>query len=113
MVNLIEKKTCGKCGLEKVLKDFYRDKSKPDGRSTICADCSRANRTRYRELNRDEINLKKRVESLTEDRIDKVRQVDRRRRPSRKKNPVKSEQVNKKEKRSFKIRFRYTNRKGR
>lgn len=32
-------KTCSKCGVEKRLDDFYRDKLKPDGRRSSCKAC--------------------------------------------------------------------------
>lgn len=38
-------KRCSKCGVEKQLKDFYRDKTKKDGHQALCKEC-RKERTR-------------------------------------------------------------------
>ena len=34
-------KKCGKCGTEKLLKDFTRNASKPDGRHNYCRTCKK------------------------------------------------------------------------
>lgn len=43
-------KTCSKCGVTKVLDEFYPDKSKRDGRHSVCKECAKADRkSRYAE----------------------------------------------------------------
>lgn len=44
-------KVCPKCHVEKFLEDFYRNKSRKDGRSPQCKACAKA----YREENKDKI----------------------------------------------------------
>ena len=45
-------KVCSKCGLEKNLTDFYKDKSKIDGFRTVCKICSDKQKKAYIENNR-------------------------------------------------------------
>ena len=40
-------KKCNKCGIEKKLIDFSKDKNKKDGLATICKDCH----SKYRHYN--------------------------------------------------------------
>lgn len=42
-------KTCTGCKLEKGIEDFYRDKSKPDGRYIRCKSCHNEEQRRWRE----------------------------------------------------------------
>ena len=35
----MEKKRCKRCGQEKDLSEFHKDKSKKDGRKTVCKSC--------------------------------------------------------------------------
>jgi len=39
-------KTCSKCGYDRPMDRFYRDKSKKDGRHTVCKDCCDAGKRR-------------------------------------------------------------------
>ena len=41
-MRVVSSKTCTKCGEEKPLDGFYRDRSKTDGRECWCKDCKRA-----------------------------------------------------------------------
>lgn len=49
-------KKCNRCGETKHLDDFYRDKSRKDGRKTICGDCTRSHAKIYRGNNRERLN---------------------------------------------------------
>lgn len=40
-------KQCRKCGVEKVLDEFYRDKKSSDGKHSYCKECERARRRKY------------------------------------------------------------------
>jgi hypothetical protein len=40
-------KTCSKCGETKPLDDFYRDRTRPDGRECYCAICRKARSNKY------------------------------------------------------------------
>ena len=69
-------KTCTKCGETKPLDDFYRDRSRADGRNPRCRECTAEYGRRYYEENRDkelERNRKWREENR-----DKERERDRR-----------------------------------
>lgn len=44
---------CQKCRLTKNLDDFYRDKSKPTGRTSRCKECKESVAKPYRDENRD------------------------------------------------------------
>jgi hypothetical protein len=46
-------KNCNKCNEEKYLSDFDSDKTKKDGRATICKVCRAANNLRWRKANSD------------------------------------------------------------
>lgn len=37
-------KTCSRCGIQKTPSDFYADKSKSDGRHSVCKECVKAAR---------------------------------------------------------------------
>ena len=39
---MVEYKFCNKCGMVKDVNEFYNDKSKADGKRTICKECSQA-----------------------------------------------------------------------
>jgi len=52
-------KTCNKCGLSKLLKHFYKDRSKADNHHTLCKVCSAANDKTYRAANRERIRENK------------------------------------------------------
>ena len=47
------RKRCPVCGEAKLLDDFHRNRSKPDGRATECRDCKCAADQRWREANRE------------------------------------------------------------
>tara|TARA_R110002096_G_C14421298_1_gene709152 strand:- start:79 stop:882 length:804 start_codon:yes stop_codon:yes gene_type:complete len=47
----METKLCSKCGVEKALSDFSKNKNKRDGLKTSCKDCARA----YRAANKEKI----------------------------------------------------------
>jgi 5-methylcytosine-specific restriction endonuclease McrA len=44
---------CRVCGVEKSLDEFYAEKSNPEGRQTLCAECVRARARRWGEENHD------------------------------------------------------------
>lgn len=46
-------KRCNKCGIEKPLDDFYRDRSRKDGRHPWCKPCIAAKRAAWYERNRE------------------------------------------------------------
>lgn len=48
-------KTCSKCGIEKPLSEFYKDKQKKDGLTSQCIDCIKS----AHELNKDHNNKRK------------------------------------------------------
>lgn len=41
-------KTCTKCGVEKPLDQYHRNKSRKDGRASQCGECARASHADYR-----------------------------------------------------------------
>lgn len=47
-------KICSKCNQNKSLEEFYSDKSKKDGRYTICVDCSRPNANKKKRFRQEE-----------------------------------------------------------
>lgn len=51
-------KTCLKCGLEKPLEAFFRDKNKLDGRRNTCKDCGKSTRQRHYQENKETIDKK-------------------------------------------------------
>ena len=50
-------KFCPKCSTEKPITEFYRDKSRGDGREGYCKLCSAIRKEHYYEEHRDEILL--------------------------------------------------------
>lgn len=46
-------KTCSKCGIEKELGEFYKDKSKKDGHASRCRECNRAVGASWRKDNQE------------------------------------------------------------
>lgn len=54
-------KRCGKCGVEKTLDSFHRDKSRKDGRHPYCAVCQTAKASLWCKENRDRarVNVKR------------------------------------------------------
>lgn len=46
-------KHCPQCDTTQPLTDFYKDRSRPDGRQGRCKACSKANTKAYREANPD------------------------------------------------------------
>ena len=63
-------KVCkGPCRQEKLLEDFHRNRSKPDGRQTQCKDCFNAYlRQRYEWIREDKEPLRVRQKRLNQDR---------------------------------------------
>lgn len=53
-------KTCAKCGEEKPLDGFHKDKSKRGGRNSRCKECVSEYDRRYREENREEMRERSR-----------------------------------------------------
>lgn len=49
-------KICNKCKIEKLLCEFYNDKSRKDGLSYICKSCFNLSKKSYRENNKDKIS---------------------------------------------------------
>jgi len=56
MINCIETKICNDCGNKKLLKEFRKDRTKKDGRRSMCKICRRKSDAVYRVLNKDKIN---------------------------------------------------------
>lgn len=52
-MNPSESKRCTKCGEEKPLSEFYRNKTKKDGRNPFCKPCANKCHSVYRENNKD------------------------------------------------------------
>ncbi len=46
-------KTCTKCGVEKALSEFHKDKSKKDGLRSSCKSCKSLQNSQYRENNKE------------------------------------------------------------
>ena len=69
-------KRCSGCGVVKPLGDFYRDRTKPDGRVSRCKECRSAYKRRYYEENRDKIAERSR--RYYEENRDKVMERHRR-----------------------------------
>jgi len=49
------KKICTKCGIEKDIKEFYRDRTRSDGYRYWCKECLRESYRVYREVHMEEI----------------------------------------------------------
>lgn len=49
-------KICNKCKIEKLLYEFYNDKSRKDGLSYVCKSCSELSKKTYRKNNKDKIS---------------------------------------------------------
>ena len=101
-------KTCSKCGVEKPLESFGKDKQKKDGYRGVCKTCrsesvkesgrkwhhnhrEKANKASaaYYAKHKERLNAKKRIENLTEERAVKIREADRQRYIKDRKNPEK------------------------
>lgn len=50
----MENKKCNKCGIEKFLSEFYNDKTKKDGKTTVCKKCKDLKNKENYQNNRDE-----------------------------------------------------------
>ena len=61
-------KTCARCGVEKLLDDFHRDRSAKDGRRPICATCAREALDRWRDAGGDAKNREYMRRKHTEER---------------------------------------------
>jgi hypothetical protein len=59
MIEDITYKTCSKCGEEKLLTDFYKNKNCKDGYRNVCKDCCKEKQNQYRNDNRDIVLEKK------------------------------------------------------
>jgi hypothetical protein len=64
----MELKQCGKCGITKSADDFYRDRTRKDGREWICKACKEAYKRALRE--------KKKKGYLTEKTSMKLEQIE-------------------------------------
>ena len=53
--NNMETKICYKCGEEKPLEEFYKDKTRKDGRHSLCKTCSNQRMKLYYQKNSEEI----------------------------------------------------------
>jgi hypothetical protein len=67
MNNTITYKTCSKCGVEKPLNDFYKNKNCKDGYRNVCKTCCKEKQNQYRNDNRDNI-LEKNKEYYNDNR---------------------------------------------
>lgn len=54
-------KICTKCGIEKPIEEFYKNKTKRDGHSSICKDCQREADRRYYLSNKDKVRKRAKV----------------------------------------------------
>ena len=52
-------KTCSKCGIEKLLNEFHKDKSKKDGRQSCCGKCDNKRTKKYQQGHKKEITKQK------------------------------------------------------
>jgi len=59
MIDLVKKK-CMKCGIEKNINEFYRNKSTKDGLCSYCKNCTKKHNKKYHCENRDALNKQKR-----------------------------------------------------
>lgn len=48
----MQAKQCGKCGVIRSIDDFYRDKTRKDGREWICKECKKAYKRELRKKKR-------------------------------------------------------------
>jgi len=55
----IKIKKCTKCGLEKTLNEFHKRKDQKDGLVHQCKSCKSKSDNKYREVNKDKLNKKK------------------------------------------------------
>lgn len=51
-------KTCNKCGTQKPLDEFNKDRAQKDGHKTTCKVCHRAASATYHALNKEKVNAK-------------------------------------------------------
>lgn len=65
-------KVCSKCGIEKLLDEFYSDKQKKDGRQSNCKACNSEYSRKYRQLNADKI--KEYIKHWKKENSDKVKE---------------------------------------
>lgn len=54
-------KRCNRCGREKDLREFYRDRSQKDGRDKRCKQCAKEHLAALKERRRDEMNARRRA----------------------------------------------------
>lgn len=59
-------KACGNCGRVKVQDDFPRDRSKADGRHSVCRDCKSLYDADYRGRNHEKLAAAKKAERLAD-----------------------------------------------
>lgn len=118
----VETKVCSKCGEEKALEEFGRDRRRKDGRRAMCRACSRAyDRARgkkYYEQNKEKVLA--RIRNYRANNLELVREQERNRRSSpearaaareRYKNQIATETEEEKERRLAKRRAWYRNNK--
>lgn len=51
----MESKICTKCGLEKLLNDYYNHTQSSDGKQTCCKSCTKKKQAEYRKNNKEKI----------------------------------------------------------
>jgi len=78
--------TCTKCKILKKASDFYLDKSKKDGRSSLCRTCVKNNVRKYVKKNHDEVKRKKREASKLHYELNKET-IQKRHKEWKKRNP--------------------------
>lgn len=77
-------KLCNKCSTIKSLDEFYKDKNRADGRTSLCKECIKAYQKAYQSENRSQLNTKRNERrrnlrksdnqrALEQDRIDRNR----------------------------------------
>lgn len=67
---MVNTKVCSKCGIEKPLSDFWKDKKSKDGHRPDCKECRdiekhRKDNEKYRIINREKINQKQKEHRKT------------------------------------------------
>jgi hypothetical protein len=116
------KKICKSCGAEKILGQFYDDKSKKYGKSSLCKDCKCKQEKNYREENSDMLKerkkayyqknseeLKNKAKKRRDVNLEKSREYDRKKREKKEKRKL----YLKKNKEKINIRVRdYSKRRG-
>lgn len=67
-------KKCTKCGIEKPIEEFYKNKSKRDGHSSICKNCQKESDKVYYLRNKDKVRARaKKYHNMIKDYINAIK----------------------------------------